>query len=323
MNQVFKKLSFALSLALLAIFSTITIYAEDSVTYEVKKTVIKKTKDGLKTNLNVWYPAKEESTPVFVFLSGLNGIAPSSAYSMLFTELASKGITVVVPSGSLLLPNMIHKRATEFKAALTWMKSNFGTKMEELGNGADMEKLIIASHSSGSQPAILVYKEMYEEISALFFLDPVDGDPFEMGEKVIAPNEVFDYGTPVFILAAGLGGKPGFNIKYYPSCAPENISRMHYYNAFSSPKWYINASEYGHVDMLNTLYAGGVKLSHFCSGADKNLDKNIYRTFIADSIQSFVEGAVEGKCDKLKNIENQDLMAIDTELLSDGYCNRN
>ena len=40
-----------------------------------------------------------------------------------------------------------------------------------------------------------------------------------------------------------------------PACAPEQLSNLHFYNALSSPKWLVNATNYGMLDLLDPLVA--------------------------------------------------------------------
>ena len=52
--------------------------------------------------------------------------------------------------------------------------------------------------------------------------------------------------------------------------------------------WYVNASDYGHGDLLDEEFQQIVELTHFCSTADEVTD--VYRHFIAGEIIAFLRG---------------------------------
>jgi hypothetical protein len=89
---------------------------------------------------------------------------------------------------------------------------------------------------------------------------------------------------------------------------------MHFYNVFDGPKWRINTSTYGHIDMLDDYARGFVTFVRFCSGANNENDFSKLRTFIAGAVKSFIEGAVSGDRDSLKYIENEAEMPIDVKM---------
>jgi hypothetical protein len=55
---------------------------------------------------------------------------------------------------------------------------------------------------------------MGSEISGIFLMDPVDGDPYEMGKLVISDETHYSSGTPLLVVSSGFGPLPGFNFKW-------------------------------------------------------------------------------------------------------------
>ena len=38
---------------------------------------------------------------------------------------------------------------------------------------------------------------------------------------------------------------------WYPACAPDHLSNLRFWDALNGEAWFINATEYGHTDMMD------------------------------------------------------------------------
>ena len=63
-------------------------------------------------------------------------------------------------------------------------------------------------------------------------------------------------------MMAGLDGVPG-NLAgdLTPACVPEGLGNMRFYDAMPSKTWMINATKYGHGDVLDEFYYWGLIVS--------------------------------------------------------------
>ncbi|MCL4167878.1 UNVERIFIED_CONTAM: hypothetical protein GTU68_020998 [Idotea baltica] len=119
---------------------------------------------------------------------------------------------------------------------------------------------------------------------------PVDG-PASQG-YVITDGTTLNFAMPTIVLPAGLDNVPESQAAGIP-CAPEEISNLHFYDALdeTSPRWLVNATEYGHGDYMDQGYLDLIINLHFCaSKTDGTLDDFVlYRNFFSGQVVSFLK----------------------------------
>merc|ERR1712198_769698 len=75
--------------------------------------------------------------------------------------------------------------------------------------------------------------------------------------------------------------------------------------------WMVNATAFGHGDVLDDLYYEGLVATQFCS-TDQSQDRVTYRTFIAGEIWSFVSIVVHQDCQYQQFIQDPSVMIVET-----------
>ena len=146
-------------------------------------------------------------------------------------------------------------------------------------------QIIIAGHSSAAKAVMELYRNVRGQLAGLMLIDPVNGDPLNLTLPAIPKEDVYNDQVPVLLLATGLGKEPGR--KGWPACATDDQSTPYFYDHFASPKWYVQAADYGHADMLEGIYLKALKATRFCKVAE-TMDPAKFRTFIAGALAAFV-----------------------------------
>lgn len=93
----------------------------------------------------------------------------------------------------------------------------------------------------------------------LALLDPVDGlDPYGFEPQYLLPLGVqpsiaLNFSVPVALVTSGLAGKPVRypSLLHWPACAPDDRSGFHWFASLRAPKWLINFTDFGHLDLLD------------------------------------------------------------------------
>ena len=97
---------------------------------------------------------------------------------------------------------------------------------------------------------------------------------------------------------------------------------MRFYDAMPAMTWAVNATQYGHGDVINELYYQGLVVSGYIStllklvclltccdqatqfcGTDPSQDRVVYRNFIAGEIWSFMKIVLNQDCSYLPYIQ--------------------
>ena len=144
----------------------------------------------------------------------------------------------------------------------------------------DFDNIIVMGHSSGAHVVVEFLKQHCDLVRGQILFSPVDGvDPFGLIHNfAITPGEVLfshlyilsqmflfqylNYSVPTLVMMAGLDGVPG-NLAgdLTPACVPEGLGNMRFYDAMPSKTWMINATKYGHGDVLDEFYYWGLIVS--------------------------------------------------------------
>ena len=286
----------------------------------VVNVIIKKnTAEGLEYYLDVTLPKVAGSYPVFLFMTGLNGVAPSLAYRKMAAKLAARGVATVIPIVGFTRPDRFVETGRSFVRVATWMKQNLNDTISKQGEEfrgitVDSAKLVVSGHSSGAKAIISMYRDMHAEIAGVVLLDPVDSDPSNLSKSSIEEDEVFHWGTPLLVLGSGLGNQPGVNLgRLWPPCAPVGHSSDFFYSHFESPKWFIKSIDYGHADMLEGVFLWGLQVSHFCKSSADKKDPDMLRTFIAGAVSTFIKAAIDGNSEAGDYLEYPSLINLSAE----------
>ena len=111
--------------------------------------------------------------------------------------------------------------------------------------------LTLMGHSSGNHIITIYLEKTCGIVKKLILLDPVDGtDPFGLNKDyVIHPPNKVKFVIPTLFGISGLADVPAFS--NFPPCAPDFLSNMRFYDAFTGPRWHLTFDGYGHADFLD------------------------------------------------------------------------
>ena len=71
-----------------------------------------------------------------------------------------------------------------------------------------------------------------------------------------------NYALPTLVIATGLDGVPGHLAgDLTPACVPEGLGNKRFYDAMPGSTWMVNATAFGHGDVLDDLYYEGLVVS--------------------------------------------------------------
>ena len=98
------------------------------------------------------------------------------------------------------------------------------------------------------------------------------------------------------------------------ACAPDVLSGHRFYDAMNGPTWYVNATEFGHADILDDPYELIVEITQFCVTMH-DPPKEPYRNFVAGAIVSFIRAIIDpvDSCYLLDNLETSGILGVQTE----------
>ena len=268
---------------------------------------------GLVYVLDVWVPEAEGDYPVYFFLTGLNGLAPTAAYDETMTKIAARGVVAVLPRVGFINPSKILQLGSEFIQTLYWMNTYLPARVASelaLPVRVHAHQIFVSAHSSAIKPILQLYRYMHASITGLVLIDPVNTDPYNLSPPAINHSERFEYDTPALFLNSGLGPQPGRNFgRIWPACAPEDSSTPFFYDRFSSPKWMVTALDFGHADMLEGIYLQALQASRFCAVALGG-DNSAYRTFLAGAITSFIKVVIGQDLSFERYLTESDLISL-------------
>jgi len=273
--------------------------------------------NGLGKELEVYFPDAAGTFPTVYFLGGLGGVMPAIGYDTVMKHVASHGIVVLGMWG--LVTNPGDNYNAEWLVDLQeWVNINLDGRLH--GDGAnvdfhiDQKNTFLWGHSAGSHVFVEYLKHHCNTVKGQILFSPVDGfDPFGLVDMfAITPGEYLNYDTPSLLLMTGLDHTPGSNLMgdLMPSCAPDDLSNMRFFNALPGPTWFVNATAYGHGDCLEDYFYNTLLLTHFCA-TDKTQDRDIYKAFVAGETVSFIKTILDGDCEYLPFIEDPTMMPVD------------
>lgn len=251
----------------------------------------------LNNMLDVFVPdtPTEVVTPIIYMVGGLGGLLPGVGYSTIHTRLASHGYTVVQPwiPGGNLVENY---QGIWIDDVMAWVEAHLADKLASEGNGAglvlDPRTIFLMSHSAGGHVAVEYNKHHCADVKGQILMSPVDGfDPFGLVDLfAITPGEYLNFAVPTLVLSAGLDNVPGTDALggLVPPCGPEELANTRFYDAMPGNAWLLNATDYGHGDCLEDFFIWAIGATHFCASAEKDFDREAYRTFVSGEILTFL-----------------------------------
>ena len=281
---------------------------------------------GLDLALEVWAPAVPGPLPVVFFQTGLNGLAPAPAYDETMNKIAARGIVAVIPFidfGAAVNAKILGKR---FAGTFDWMQGHLEEALAaKLPAGVapkiNKQQFVISGHSSAAKAIMAMYREVKGKLAGIMFIDPVNSDPTNSTLPAIPPEETIDDQVPLLVLATGLGKEPGRDWRgYWPPCAPDESSGPYFYDHFSSPKWFVQAADYGHADMLEGVYLKALRATRFCKVAEDQ-NPSAFRTFIAGALTAFVRTVTHADGTMERYMTEESSIPVKTVLRheADGY----
>jgi hypothetical protein len=98
-----------------------------------------------------------------------------------------------------------------------------------------------------------------------------------------------NYTLPTLILAARLSAVAN---GLFPPCASMTLGAMRFFNAIPHAVWYVNATDYGHVDFCDPWLIAIVGDTDFCIVS--KAPKDVYRDFVAGMLFVAVKVFLDG-----------------------------
>jgi len=267
--------------------------------------------DGQKFKFSVYGPSEDfdGELPVIFFVSGLSGVAPVMTYSDLLGRIADENY-LVIGLDHLKFPNY-PVQGQDFHDLLEWAgQGSLVTELASQGIKAVPDvanRAVVMGQSAGNHVVGQALVDGCSIAKALVMIDPVDGlDPFGKvhSEDLITPGQKLSFNIPALHLDNYLDPKGD---ALGVSCSPAQLSGPRWFDAMQGPVWNVNATQYGHVDCLNS----GVGLIGGVMRPTKPFtNKKKYRKMLAASITTFLGAVLEGKTDDLALLEDPSSSAL-------------
>lgn len=271
----------------------------------------------LDTNVDVYAPNATGNFPVIYFITGLGGIVPAEAHTLLLTQMASHGF-VVVSVWKLGSPEDSFDPAW-FEAAVEFVETRLENSLKKQEGyvsdfHVDYLHSFLSGHSAGTHVAITQLQKNCLNYQGLILIDAVDGNnpiPENVTITVITPGQKVNFTVPTLQIVTGLD--PVASV-YGLACAPEELSGKRFFDAMTGPTWYVNATAYGHIDLMDPGYTDLNDALKFCP-SDPDTPKYDYIQFLVGEIVSFVNGFLDpvGNCALFDNLETTGLVGVNTE----------
>ncbi|XP_057366130.1 uncharacterized protein LOC130686987 [Daphnia carinata] len=271
----------------------------------------------LDTNVDVYAPNATGNFPVIYFITGFGGIVPAEGHTLLLTQMASHGY-VVVCVWKLGSPEDSFDPAW-FEAAVEFVETRLESNLhKQEGYVSDFHvdylHSFLSGHSAGTHVAVLQFQKNCMNYQGLILIDAVDGNspiPENVTLTVIAPGQKVNFTVPTLQIVTGLDHVIGV---YGLACAPEELSGKRFFDAMTGPTWYVNATAYGHIDLMDPGYNDLNDVVKFCP-SDPETPKYDYIQFLVGEIVSFVNGVLDpvGNCALFDNLETTGLVGVNTE----------
>ena len=127
-----------------------------------------------------------------------------------------------------------------------------------------------------------------------------------------SPDKKLKYSIPSLLLDNELD--PRKKNFLFPACAPAKLGAPRWFNAVAGPVFNVNASRYGHIDCLDDIY---IAAGNLLCPTNKTTNKDAYRSYLATTIDMFLDGLFQGHPDNLKKLEDASTFGIDVTVQQD------
>lgn len=263
---------------------------------------------GFRFDVLAFAPKEPGEYPVMVFVPGF--ATRPARYTGLINHIVSHGIAVLGVDIPVIRTAVqgIDKRVKDLTTVMDYINgSSFNDVYHNFGGNANVtfdikERLGLMAHSIGGHASL----HMVDVISCfnirfLALFDPVDGiDPYGFEGQYLVPlganpNYHLKFTTPVALIMSGLAGVPLPlpSILHWPACAPDDRTGYHWYDSLLSPKWMLNFTDYGHLDLLDDYYS--TKANLICpkgSGAKTPEGRDNYRRGLGALVVALAEAVL-------------------------------
>jgi len=292
--------------------------------YEVSHYNIQRPLETFNNNLGIWAPNDTSIAgplPILYFIGGFNGVMLPLGYDYILRHVASHGYIIVAVA---MRDDPIEGfNADFFVDDHIWCEANLRNDL--IANGfpsnidIDFDSEFLWSHSSGAHTLVNYLYKGCSNVKGLILGSPVDGvDPFGFVDNfAITPGEKLNFTVPTLILPAGLDNEPGIHIgpngtELFPPCAPDEFSTPRFVEAMNpeTPYWMVNATEYGHADLLDPEFVATLHLTHLCAYHDGGIFDYGYKRFVGGEMVAFMKGTVDGDCALFQHLEDAETIPI-------------
>eukprot|EP01083_Nonionella_stella_P165721 552123_1 len=225
---------------------------------------------------------------ILLFLTGFDGDV--------FSHISSYGYIVV--SCSILDFGGVNAtlQAKDIQQTIEWINNELESNMQSHGIDTSQIKpnvtsICLGTHSGSAQAAVRLLNTTCSTISAVYLQDPVDcTNPYKPNTGcAIIPGVKLPFVIPLLHVETGLD--PVSMHRAEPSCAPLSQSNQRFVNAWKGPVYQINATMFGHMDIVNAKYVHDFDVS--CPSCqlvynESNCDGEQYRNGIGGWVVSFL-----------------------------------
>ena len=248
-----------------------------------------------------------KSFPVLFFIGGFGADVPALFYTNVMNSIASHGV-IIVGLWKIQFPNY-PRMAQDVLEIVSALQSDLLTQLQKHNNFAvpDFTKTTILGHSSGAHLAVQVLEKTCSIFKSAVLIDPVDGyDPFGIiKDFVINPPKPVSFKIPALHIATGYDSVSRSWIT--PPCAPLNYSNNHFFDAWLGPIWQVNATNYGHASILDSVW--NVFANVLCHpGADSDL--KAYHSAVSGWITAFFQAVFFENAEDLVFIKDSKTMPV-------------
>lgn len=240
-------------------------------------------------HLGVYAPvcgsASAPARPLLLFMTSFAGDTPEEWYSEAMTRVASQGVFVLA-ADRMAFPDPASQAAV-LNQTIAWIATNFSATLPAHGvvSTPDLDSGVgFWCHSAACHTMVYLLNTTCSLARAVVMVDPVDGmDPWGMMPVfIINPPNPVPFAIPALHIETGFD--PAVASPDLPPCAPANLSNSRFYDAWQGPIWQLNATQFGHMDWLDSSISG--MMSGICpSGANSN--KTAYQTAVAGWTTAF------------------------------------
>lgn len=263
----------------------------------------------------VYYPKVKGEYAAIFFIPGLFALVPPQLYVDTLTQLAGRGYVVMAISTDL--PTVgdggasqdiwrVKSITDKTKETLEWLRYNLNEKVlpeQKVEARANWTYLGLGGHSAGASTALDIMMDESSIAKAVAYMEPFSYDlkaPFDSGVPSLA------YGTQYS--------------EESPRCCIPGLDYVHFYKNLGCPKIQMNATGFGHCDILTDGGWEMCHLAHFCKTVKTN-DRVLYRHTVSGIMAAFFGTYVQGNRDQLQYVTNATLIPIHVaDLLSDVNC---